>query len=270
MTRAALFAAALFAALVLLAACDAAPGLPGEVRRPSVTAFSLSPEADSLATDAPTAAVPLVLDVAIAGEGRVLVRALVRYAEAPRVTGLDTLVAEVEVEVEPGDARIEIPLTLPRGATGAYAVTLATQGRDGRQGDGASGTFRFRAASLGPPVIAGVEAETVVTRPPAGTPTVRTLPITVAVTDPDGRANVAAVLFVDGNGGVIGPLFDEGRSGRGSADQTAADGRYTAAIQIVAPDRRGALEPGVYELFIVAVDRAGEQSAPVPFTFEVR
>lgn len=263
MTRAALLSAAL-----VLASCDAAPGLPDEVRRPSVTAFALSPETDSLATDAPTATIPLVLDANVAGEGPVLVRVLVRYGETPRVSGLDTLVAQVEMEVEPGAVRLEVPLVLPRGATGAYAVTLTTQGRDGRTGDGASAVFRFRAASLGPPVVTGIEAAASITRPSDNR--VVAFPIAASVTDPDGRANIAAVVLTDADGSIIGSLFDEGPTGRGRADQTAADGRYTAAIQIVAAGRPGALEPGTYELFVVAVDRAGEASEPVPFTFEVR
>lgn len=265
MTRAALLSAALG---LTLAACDAAPGLPDEVRRPSVTAFALTPETDTLATDAATAAVPLVLDATIAGEGPVLLRALVRYGGTSSASGLDTLVTEVEMEVEPGAVRLDVPLVLPRGATGEYAVTLTTQGRDGRTGDGASGVFRFRAASLGPPVVAGVEAEASITRPTDNR--VLTFPITATVTDPDGRANIAAVFLTDADGDLILQLFDEGPTPRSRADQTAADGRYTVALQIVAAGRAGALEPGTYELAVVAFDRAGDRSDLAPITFEVR
>ncbi len=256
MPRVVLLSAALVAVLGL-AACDAAPGLPAEGRRPSVSAFALSPTADSLATDAPTVVVPLVIDATLVGEGRIAVRALVRYAET------DTLVADTLVAAQPGPVRITLPVTLPRGATGDYAVTLTTEGADGRTGDGASAVFRFRAASLGPPVVSGVSAAASVTRPTGTRAT--PFPITAAVTDPDGRANVAAVLLTDDTGAILGQLFDEGRDGRTSTDAAADDGTYSAALQI--PSNA---EVGTYEFAVVAIDRAGQQSAPVPFTFEVR
>ena len=255
MHRAVLLSAALVAALAF-AACDAAPGLPDEVRRPSVAAFTLTPETDSLRTDAATAVVPLVLDVTLVGDGAIGVRALVRYAET------DTLVADTLVRAAPGPVRIELPVTLPRGATGDYAVTLTTEGADGRTGDGASAVFRFRAASLGPPVVTDVETAATVTRPTGNRAT--PFPVVAVVADPDGLANVAAVLLTDPSGAVLGQLFDEGDEGR-SDDAVADDGRYSAALQIP----RDA-EVGVYEFAVVAVDRAGGQSAPAPFTFEVR
>ncbi|HEX8385334.1 MAG TPA: hypothetical protein VF576_04065 [Rubricoccaceae bacterium] len=256
MTRAVLLSAAALGAASVLAACDAAPGLPDEVRRPSVTAFALTPDRDSLGTDAATATVPLVLDATVVGEGEVVVRALVRYAET------DTLVAETRVEAQPGPVRIELPLVLPRGATGDYAVTLTTEGSDGRTGDGATALFRFRASSLGPPVVTAVEAAASVTRPTGNR--AAPFPIVAVVADPDGLANVAAVLLTDPSGAVLGQLFDEGRDGR-TDDAEADDGRYSASLQIP----RDA-EVGVYEFAVVAVDRAGRQSAPAPFTFEVR
>ena len=262
MPRVVLLSAAL-AAVLGLAACDAAPGLPTDGRRPSVSAFALSPTADSLATDAATAVVPLVIDATLVGEGRIVVRALVRYAET------DTLVADTLVAAQPGPVRIELPLTLPRGATGEYAVTLTTEGADGRTGDGASALFRFRAASLGPPVVSGVTAAASVTRPASGDRPVA-FPVVVAVTDPDGRANVAAVFLTDAAGAILGQLFDEGRTGRTTNDATADDGTYSAALQIYRAGHPNAIPAGVYDLAIVAVDRAGEQSAPAPFTFEVR
>ena len=245
---------------VALAACDAAPGLPTEVRRPSVTAFRLTPTADSLETTGPTASVPLVIEATLAGEGPVVVRALVRYAET------DTLLAETRVEAQPGPLRIELPVVLPRGATGNYAVTLTTEGADGRTGDGASAVFRFRAASLGPPTIARIEAAAFVARPTSG---VRPFPIAAAVSDPDGLANIVAVLLTDVDGNVLGRLFDDGPAG-GASDVRARDGRYTAAIQVFPASDPRALPPGFYDLAVIAVDRAGDESIPVPVQFEIR
>ncbi|HEX8299523.1 MAG TPA: hypothetical protein VF594_10235 [Rubricoccaceae bacterium] len=261
MTRVRLPIAAL-AALLLVAACDSAPGLPDEGVRPSVTAFALSPAQDSLETTALTATVPLAIEATLAGEGRISVRVLVRYSGTPRVQNVDSLVADTLVTVEPGPVRIALPLALPRGATGDYAVSLSTSGVDGRTGGGASGVFRFRAASLGPPSVSGVTAGASVTRPQNGS---APFPISAIVSDPDGLANIAAVVLTDESGAVIVELFDEGRTGRSTADATAGDGRYTVSIGIPA-----AFEPGSYTLAVVALDRAGTQSAPAPFTFEVR
>ncbi len=251
----------LFAAA--LAACDDAPGLPAEVQRPSVTAFALTPLTDSLATDAPAASIPLVIEATLAGEGRIVVRAVVRYGET--VSTRDSLVTEVRAEAQPGPVRIELPITLPRGATGDYAVTLLTEGADGRTGDGASGVFHFRAASLGPPVISNVTAPATVARP--ATEGARPTPfrITADLSDPDGLVNVAAVVVTDETGAVIQELFDEGRTGRATDDERPGDGRYTVTLGIPF-----AFQPGTYTLAIVALDRAATQSAPAPFTFEVR
>ncbi len=245
-----------------LAACDSAPGLPAEGVRPAVTAFAVSPTRDSLATAAPVARIPLTVDATISGEGRVAVRVLVRYAEASRRSGVDSLVADTLVRVEPGALRLVLPLALPRGATGDYAVALTTAGADGRTGGGASGTFRFRAASLGPPAVSGVTAPTSVARTPPGSAPFQ---ISALVSDPDGLANVATVVLTDEAGGIIVELYDEGRAGRSRDDATAGDGRYTVTIGI--PPGFAA---GSYTLAVVAIDRAGMQSAPAPFTFVVR
>lgn len=266
MTRSALPTAVLAAVLLLsagLAACDDAPGLPTEVQRPSVTAFTLTPARDSLATDAATAQIPLVITATLAGEGRIVVRAVVRYGETGTVR--DSLVTQVRAEAQAGPVRIEVPLVLPRGATGEYAVALLTEGADGRTGDGASGVFRFRAASLGPPVVTAVSAPATVDRPASDSLRATPFRITADVTDPDGRVNVAAVYVVDETGGVVQELFDEGSTGRARDDERLGDGRYTVTLGIPF-----GFQPGTVTLAIVAFDRAGTRSAPVPFTFEVR
>ena len=241
--------------LAVLAACDAAPGFPAEATLPTLEDVRVAPTEDSLATDAPTATVPLTVEAEVGGEGPVTVRVLVRYAET------DTLVAEATVEAEPGPVRVEAPFTVPRGATGDYRVTVATEGPDGRAGDGAAAVVQFRAASLGPPVVADVEIDSPITR---GTRTI-TEPVVATVTDPDGVANVAVVALVDPETGVvIGRLFDRGRADNGT-DQTAGDGRFTAGLRI-SPD----FPAGTYTLAVVALDRAGEQSEARPFTFTVQ
>ena len=236
-----------------LAGCDAAPGFADEVPRPILAEVAITPAAFSLDGDAPTATVPLAVSGTLDAEGAVEVRVLVRYAET------DSLVTEASAEVAGGAFRVEAPVTIPRGATGEYSVRVTTEGADGRAGDQAAAVLRFDAANLGPPVVA-VNTPSAVTRP-TGTRTV-TVPLVATVTDPDGRANVLVVVAqVPDGGGVIGRLFDDGEN----QDQTADDGRYSAGIVVDA-----SFEPGTYALEIVAIDRAGAESAPAPYTFTVQ
>ncbi len=249
--------AALGVFALLLAACDTTTvGLPPDDARPSVTAFALTPDTDSLGTDASTASVPLQIAMTVAGTGPVRVRALVRY------TGTDTLVASVAQSVEPGPVTLDVPLVLPRGATGDYAVTVTTEGPDRRAGDGASGVFRFRASSLGPPVVQSVEAAASIRRPTSASNVAR-LRIVATATDPDGRENLAVVVLEQAGVGVIGQLSDRGRAD-GSGDATAADGRYTGELLIPSD-----FPTGTYTLHALAVDRAATFSEPRVFTFTV-
>ena len=240
--------------LVALAACDAEPGLPPDVGRPVFESVRVTPVRDSLATSAATAAVPLAVE-GVLGGAPATVRVLVRYAET------DSLVAEAEAEVAPGAFRVEVPLVLPRGATGAYEVDVTTEGPDGRLGDRASAVLQFAAASLGPPTVR-VEAETSVQIDDG----VAEFTVTAVVTDPDGLANVVAVgLRQAGTEGIGFRLFDRGRTvNRESADEVAGDGRYRERVAIP-----GA-QPGVLELEVVAVDRAGTVSEPASFTVTLR
>ena len=55
--------------------------------------------------------------------------------------------------------------------------------------------------------------------------------------------------------------FDDGEN----QDDVAADGRYSAGIVVDA-----SFDPGTYALEVVAIDRAGAERAPAPYTFTVR
>ena len=244
-------AVALLVAL-LVAGCDAAPGFAETVRAPVLSAVAITPTATRLDSDAPTAAVPLAVAGTLDADGPVEVRVLVRWAET------DSLVAEVVETVAPGAFRVEAPLTLPRGAVGDYSVRVSTEGRDGRPGDQAVSVLRFAASNLGAPSVT-VATPPAVTRPTGSS--VAIVPIVATVTDPDGRANVAAVVLQLEGGGLLGRLYDDGDG----QDDAEGDGRYSAGIEV-----RAGFEPGTYTLEIVAVDRAGEASAPAPVTFTVR
>ena len=206
-----------------------------------------------LDTDAATASVPLAVSGTLDADGPVEIRVLVRWAET------DSLVAEVDQVVSPGAFRVEAPVVLPRGAVGDYSVRVSTEGTDGRAGDQAVSVLRFAAASLGPPTVT-VTDPAPVTRP-TGTNIV-TADVVATVSDPDGRSNIAVVLLqLPDGGGVIVRLFDGGTG----SDTQAGDGRYSVGLGI-----DSAFEPGSYALEVVAVDRAGEASAPAPFTLTVR
>jgi hypothetical protein len=252
------FAALLFSlpfGALLSSGCDSAPGLTDDSARPALASVVVTPLQDSLETSASFATIPLIVTGVVSSETPVTVRALVRYSEA------DTLVAEARLVAQAGSFRLDVPLTLPRGAIGSYAVTVSTEGANGRAGDEAAAVFTFKAASLGPPTLT-LQVASSVTRRSTGSVS---LPIVATVTDPDGRANIAFVLLQAPNGGgVLGPLYDEGRTSR-STDERANDGRYTAGLSIPST-----AQTGPYTFEVIAVDRAGQESAPVPFTFTVQ
>ena len=234
--------------------CDTAPGLPDESDRPGLSALSISPTQDSLETSAARTTVPVVVTGTLAGQGTITVRTLVRYAET------DTLVAEITSNEAPGTFEQSVPLSLPRGATGEYAISVTTEGPDGRAGDEGSAVFHFKAASLGAPSLTLEVGTTVVRQANRSV----TLPIVAVVTDPDGRENIATVIIRFPDGGVIGQLLDEGRTSR-SSDAVADDGRYSGGISVTP-----ATPAGSYTLEVLAVDRAGQESAPASFTFAVQ
>lgn len=245
--RPALAACAVLIALAL-PACDSAPGLAETAPLPRLSGLEVAPTAFSFDSDAATAEVPLVVRATV--DAPATVRALVRFAEA------DTLAADAEVETTGGAVELQLPLLLPRGATGDYQVTVVTEAADGRAGDRAAAVFTFQAASLGPPVVTAVDAPATVA--PGGT-----LSVVASVSDPDGLANVALVLLQDEAGGLVAQLFDAG-SGR-SDDDEAGDGRYSETLRLGED-----AQPGTIALQVVAFDRAGTASEPAPFTVTIQ
>lgn len=250
--------AACLCALALVA-CDDTPGAPDPFGDPpSITAFSVLPETVEALGDDPTVAIEPTLAVTVSGgAGDVTLRALVRDADG------DALVAEVEETVGAG-GRVELrpQFTVPRGAVGAYEITVTTEDASGRVGDRASGVLTFTSPSLGAPEVAETLAEPAsVARPTNGAVTVTLL---ADVADPDGLANLAYVELRAASGEVFARMSDNGGGDNGSGDAEAGDGRYTARLRV-----SSAIPPGEYRYNVVAVDRAGRESAPTPISFTV-
>ena len=244
---------------VALAGCDAAPGFADETRRPTFASAAITPVAFGLESDAATVTIPLAVAGVLEADDTVEMRVVVRYAETDtRNSQADTLVAETAFEIEPGAFTLEAPFTISRGATGDYSVRVSTEGADQRAGDQLAAVLHFESESLGPPSVTVADAAAI-DRPTDDT--VRNVPLVATVTDPDGRENVALVFAQTTDGAFIGELLDTGRD----SDATLGDGVYSAAVRV-----DSSFVPGTYALEVVAVDRAGEASAPAPFTFTVR
>ncbi len=234
-----------------LAACDTAPGVPPLVPEPPTLAgFVLSPEAFALDGSAAEAQIPLTLAATVedpAGAG-VVVRYYVRRQ------GADDLVAEGTLEPSVGDQGpsthyAATTLTLPRGATGLYTVTVLATDPEGRIGDRAVGTLRFTHESLGPPTVSAVEFPATLARP-------ATFNVVAAVSDPDGPENLVAVELRAPSGQAF-PLRDDGSGSSGTGDETAGDGRFTVGLGIGEGNA-----PGVYRFVVVARDVEGQMSVP--------
>lgn len=245
--------AALGSALAL-PACDTAPALPPLLPEPpAIAAFFLTPAAFTLPGDAAEAQIPLGLSVEVAdpaGNG-VEVRYYVRRQ------GADDLVAEGVMAPALDDTyAATTTLTLPRGATGLYAVTVLATDPEGRIGDRAVGTIRFEHEPLGGPLITGVEFPEIVTRP-------ATFEVVVEVTDLDGLENLAVVELRTSTGQAF-PMRDDGGGNTGSGDDAAGDGRFTVALGI----GEGS-PPGAYAFTVFARDVEGQEAElPISVTVE--
>ena len=244
---------------LVLAACDDTPGAPDPFGDPpSITAFSVLPETvEALGTDPAVTIEPTLAVTVMGGSGAVTLRALVRGVDG------DGLVAEVE-ETATSDGRVELrpAFTVPRGAVGAYEITVTAEDASGRIGDRASGVLTFTSPSLGAPEVTETLAEpATIARPASGAVVVTLLADTA---DPDGEANVAYVELREEGGGVFARMSDDGTGASGSGDAQAGDGRYTVRLRVSA-----AIPTGEYRYNVVAVDRTGLESVPTPPSFTV-
>ncbi len=234
------------AALVLLAACDTAPGPAApDGRAPIVTNFSFSPESVVFERLPPEqqgngeARIPFQIEVdARDPDGRV---AEVRYVVQSPVGGGTAPVAEGALQPQSGDRFVlNTTLVLPSGEIGNYTVLVFAIDESNRMSGEARGQLTFFSGGE-PPVIELVEAVPEVFQPPG------TLTLIVTVSDPDGLTNINRVLGTAPNGNEF-ELLDDGQS---FGDAVAGDGRYTASFEVPSAT------PGVQTFSFQAFDRAG-------------
>ena len=249
---------------LLLAACDAAPGLPATEGAPPVLSdLAFTPDRVDVASlgepqSAETANVPFALEVtgrdpdgAAALQVSYLVRSPVPGAE-PLYTG--TLQA---VPGEAGRYRDSTTLQIPVAEVGVYTIRVLAVDADGLASNQAIGSLLLAAGGR-PPVIEDVVVPERITRPGEGT---TTLTLAAVVSDPDGLANLSSVAFWNVNSPAnTFPLNDRGAGG----DETAGDGRYTATVQIASTNPSGPTT-----LVFQARDRSGLESETVEATIIV-
>ena len=201
---------------LLLAACDAAPGLPASGGAPPVLSdFAFTPERLNVASPgegADVVEVPLVVEVTARDpEGDVRE---VRYVVSPPTSGAGPLLeGTLEAAGDEADVyRDSTTLRLPTAEVGVYTIRVFATDAGGQASNQAIGSLRFT-ASGGAPVIEELIVPERVQRPSEGT---RRVAFVAVVSDPDGLANVSAVRFwnVDSPGSKFA-LFDDGNPGRG-------------------------------------------------------
>ncbi len=241
--------AALCCGLLLLGACDSAPGPAAyDDRPPVVSDLSFTP-ANVVATQVPPGQsageqvrVPLQFSVRVDDPDRDL--ALIGFAVQSPLAERAPL-AEGTIDASgTGTYAHEVEVMIPKSEVGVYTLRVFAVDRAQNLSNEVLGTIRFFAEGSAP-VVESVEAFPEIIRPPTEFILIAT------VSDPDGLANIASVR-VRFPTGAVAEMYDDGRS-RG--DEVAGDGRYTARFDV--PQAT----PGVQTFQIWAIDRTGLESA---------
>lgn len=239
--------ACVLGSLLLVAACDSAPGPPQiDVQAPELSDFSFSPQvvnAEQLPegwTDDGTTITGRI-DVSVAASDSDGTVQTVNYVVQSPLSAVEPLTTG-RLTRSGGAYTGTIELSFPRGAIGAYTVLVYAVDDDNLQSGEVRGLLRFSAEG-NPPVIESVEAD-----PEVVTATTETLRFVVTVSDPDGRDNINRVEVTVPNGQTFN-LFDDGAS---QGDEVAGDGRYTTTFDV-----SGGATPGVQTFAFQAFDRTG-------------
>lgn len=241
--------ACVLGSLLLVAACDSAPGPPQiDVQAPELSDFSFSPQVvnaeqlpDGWTDDGTTITGRIDVNVAASDpDGTVQT---VNYVVQSPLSAVEPL-ATGRLMRSGGAYTGTIELSFPRGAIGAYTVLVYAVDDDNLQSGEVRGLLRFSAEG-NPPVIENVEAD-----PEVVTSTTETLRFVVTVSDPDGLDNISSVqVTVPDPDSPPLSLFDDGAS---QGDEVAGDGRYTTTFDV-----RGGATPGVQTFAFQAKDRTG-------------
>lgn len=257
--------------VVFGSACDTAPGPSDpDPRPPIVSDFSYAPQAVLVDQLPPSqvvnglAQVGLSLQVSVRDEDGDL--AGVQFiVQSPGLDGEPVAVGDLQAQ---GGSvyTATVPLSLPIAVVGNYTVMVYATDEAGQLGNEVLGTISL-IASGGPPVIEQVEMPDRVQRPAPGQPPVL-IPIIATVSDPDGLANIARVVFTPRGGAAI-QLCDDGPEVAcggvsNSGDAVAGDGRFTITVQL-----ENTNAPGVRTFDFQATDRTGLASNVVTRTITV-
>jgi hypothetical protein len=243
---------------VLLPGCDSAPGPEAARSRPPVLSdFALSPVQVDLGQVPPdwivgdNVRIPLEVSVAVQTGDEAL--AEVGYVVQAPAAGAPPLASGVLEAAAGRQYAATVPVEIPAAEVGVYTVLVFAVDARGQLSNQMRGLLRFAAAG-GPPVIERIEAPDVVQRPSPGNPAVP-LKVVAVVTDPDGLANLAQVLFWNASRpDATFPMADDGENG----DDVAGDGHYTTIVQVESSN-----QPGTNTLAFQAFDRSGLASEVV-------
>lgn len=269
-------AAVCLGTLVLLAACDTAPGPEALDQRPPVLSdFSLSPQQvafDQLPPDqidGDVVRIPLEFSVAARATDRPI-REVAFVVQSP--TSSTTPVAMGTLTSAGGDrytGSTTIEISAVEVAT--YPILVYAVDKANRASGEVRGQLVYtRTFDPGsPPVIDDVEAPDSVTRPAPGDPAV-VFQYVAVVSDPDGLSDVAEVEVDIESVGTLRLCDDGGVSDcnagfPASGDATAGDGRFTLTLQVDSNN-----QPATLMLRFKATDRAGLESEVVERSFTIQ
>lgn len=242
---------------LLLAACDAAPGLPDAPgRAPLVTGLTITPDEVLRNTlpaeqiDGDTARVPVTFSVTATDPDDAI-----SGVQAVVLSPTNSLrpVAVVPLVAEGSHYQATAPVAFPLDGTGVYAVVVIARDSRGQAGQ-VLGRLTYTRINNAP-VVEGV-AGAPTPFPAAG----GLFTLTARVSDPEGLEDVVRVAATSPGGTFR--LFDDGKS---FGDEAAGDGVFTARFEIPA----GATSSDL-TFSVQATDRAGAVSNTVALVVPVQ
>lgn len=265
----------LSALLLLLGACDTAPG-PEDAGGipPVVSDLTFSPGAvlvDELPPEDVSggkAFVQVTAEVVARDRDGDLAR-VSWVLRGPQAGSSEIAGGDLEAQGA-GLYRLEEKVGFPTAIPGRYTLLVFAYDRSGRLGNDVRGVIDVQSVGT-PPEILGIEMPERVVRPADGQPPVPVV-LVVTASDPDGLANILRVearvdggaplnLCDDGGEGACNPILTQASSG----DAAAGDGRFTVTLQVESSNSAG---PRIFTF--EAVDRSGLRSEVVERTLDIQ